>query len=228
MQLQVFPFLDQYKFGPSFKQYLELRKQVFVDDLGWRLSHDGQAEMDQYDHPLAVYSLVSLNGEVIGGARGLPCSARWSDWSYMLADAGRGRLSSIPDDLTPELPDERETWEGTRIVLKQDGLTGKQRRLLLKLIIYGLCQPAAKQGAKQLIALSPVAFGSFLNSLGYEARAIGRPYLGSEDGKSYRALEMRCDPWVNHDECSAYLAEYRGDALDIPGADNRPLAEIAS
>ena len=66
-----FDFSNFHRHGTAFYDFLALRKQVFVDDLGWDIPHDENVEMDQYDTPIAQYSLVLKDGKVVGGARGM-------------------------------------------------------------------------------------------------------------------------------------------------------------
>ena len=52
--------------GAAFFDYLALRKQFFVDTLHWQIPHNASVEMDQYDNPMARYSLVlDDNGRVL-------------------------------------------------------------------------------------------------------------------------------------------------------------------
>ena len=53
-----FDFSDFHQHGRAFYEFLQLRKKVFVDDLKWDVPHNSSVEMDQYDTPLAHYSLV--------------------------------------------------------------------------------------------------------------------------------------------------------------------------
>ena len=80
-------------FGSAFYEFLELRKRFFVDQLRWDIPHDDTVEMDQYDNPLAHYSLVLRNGQVIGGARAMSTKSAWGDHTYMLGDAVDGKLA---------------------------------------------------------------------------------------------------------------------------------------
>ena len=73
-----FDFSDLHRHGSAFYDFLKLRKKVFVDQLGWDVPHDAQVEMDQYDTPVAHYSLViDEDGEVVGGARAMATTAMW-------------------------------------------------------------------------------------------------------------------------------------------------------
>ena len=206
MQLHTFSFLDQYHHGTVFTEYLALRYRALVGELGWDLSNDGSVEMDQYDHPSAVFSVVTYQGKVIGGARALPCSASWGGWSYMLKDASLGKLARMPNDLLSEYPNACHTWEGTRLVMDETIETARVRLMAIRLVVFGLCKLANNGGAETLISLSPSSFGRLLGAMGYAAVPIGREYICEEDNLSYRAFSMPCDPLVNADTCVAFEA----------------------
>ena len=52
-----FDFSNFHRHGTAFYDFLALRKQVFVDDLGWDIPHDENVEMDQYDTPVSYTHL---------------------------------------------------------------------------------------------------------------------------------------------------------------------------
>lgn len=199
MQLHIFRYPELGEHGASFGQYLELRKQVLVDELGWQIVNDGQFELDQYDNLFAVYSIVSHRGRVVAGARALPCNASFYGWSYMLRDAHLGHIGEIPNDLLSDYPTDATTLECTRLVSSLSDLESEAQKIAIKLVVHGLCVVGEKIGAGRLISLSPVVFGRRLRTLGYDAKPLGKPYRGVEDGRGYRAFEMPCDPEVNQD-----------------------------
>ena len=82
-----FDLSNLHRYGSAFYEYLQLRKQYFVDTLHWDIPHNDAVEMDQYDNPTAFYSLVIDQGKVVGGARAMPTTAQWGSHSYMLRDA---------------------------------------------------------------------------------------------------------------------------------------------
>ncbi|SPJ30972.1 acyl-homoserine-lactone synthase [Falsiruegeria mediterranea] len=197
MELHTFTFIEQSFHGDCFPGYLRLRKRHFVDQLGWELSHDGCHEMDQYDHPLSIYSIVMEEGRVVGGARALPCNADWCGWSYMLGDAARGKIDAIPPDLMSNYPTSGRTWECTRLVLDDTRLNADERQTALKLVVHGLCRVARASGCEEMLSLSPTVFGRLLKRFGYDCQAYGRRYVGVEDGRLYGPFRMTCDPSVN-------------------------------
>jgi len=96
MENITFKLSGMHRHGTAFFEYLGLRKKFFVDNLGWDIPHDDSVEMDQYDNPTACYSLVLRDGEVVGGARVMPTTAKWGSHTYMLRDAVQGKLIDIP------------------------------------------------------------------------------------------------------------------------------------
>ena len=60
-----FDFCDLHRHGSAFVDFLALRKKMFVDTLGWDVPHNERLEMDQYDTPLAHYSVAVMDGQVV-------------------------------------------------------------------------------------------------------------------------------------------------------------------
>ncbi len=176
--------------GTAFFDYLALRKRFFVDTLGWDIPHDDTVEMDQYDNPLAHYSLVLRNGAVIGGARAMPTTSSWGEYTYMLRDAVAGKLADIPDEVLDREIETSKVWECTRLVIS-DAVTGHaDRSRCLSLIVDGLVSVARRQGGSELMSLSPVSLMRALRQLGYSASRIGEPYCNPGDGRRYAVLRM--------------------------------------
>lgn len=176
--------------GAAFYDFLALRKRFFVDTLGWDIPHDEAVEMDQYDNPRAWYSLVLDKGEVVGGARAMATTTKWGSHSYMLRDALKGKLIDIPPSVMKADVETDDVWECTRLVISDDVNTHKARSTCLSLIVQGLIDVAADQGATQLMSLSPLALMRALRQLGFGAERIGDPYLNEGDGRRYAVLSM--------------------------------------
>ena len=121
--------------GSAFFDYLGLRKRFFVDTLGWDIPHNDDVEMDQYDNPLAHYSLVLRDGEVIGGARAMPTTSSWGEYTYMLRDAAAGKLPDIPIQVLGSTIASPKVWECTRLVISDDVTRRADRSKCLSLIV---------------------------------------------------------------------------------------------
>ena len=179
-----------HEFGPAFYEYLKLRKQFFVDTLGWDIPHDDDVEMDQYDTPQAHYSIVLSNGKVAGGARTMPTTSAWGDYTYMLRDAVDGKLGSIPSDLVSGVVASPLVWECTRIVISDDLKGLAERARCLELIVEGFVRTAVECGARQLIGLTRPGLARSLRQYGYDVTRISRTYRSEGDGHVYAVLSM--------------------------------------
>ncbi len=176
--------------GSAFFDYLGLRKRFFVDTLGWDIPHNDDVEMDQYDNPLAHYSLVLRDRQVIGGARTMPTTSSWGEYTYMLRDAAAGKLPDIPNQALGAEISSPKVWECTRLVISDDVTGRADRSKCLSLIVDGLVTVAARQRGQKLISLSPVTLMRALRQLGYSASRIGEPYSNPADGRKYAVLSM--------------------------------------
>ncbi len=190
MQNITFKLSNLHHFGAAYFDYLKLRKQFFVDQLNWDIAHDDDYEMDQYDNPLARYSLVVKDGKVIGGARAMPTTSQWGKNTYMLKDSYRGMLPGIPEDVLGRDVTNREIWECTRVVISDDVTTHAERAECLRHIVEGLVGMVNVEGGTEMMCLSPPTFVRALRQLGFDCERIGEPYRCEDDGRKYAVLRM--------------------------------------
>lgn len=193
MENITFNLAQLHKHGSAFYDFLALRKQFFVDQLGWDIPHDNEVEMDQYDNPKAYYSLVLRDGKVVAGARVMATTAQWGSHTYMLRDAVDGKLIGIPSDIIPDAEVTKSIWEVTRVVISDVVATQAERSECMTLMLDGCTDIARDQGALELMSLSPVAMARTLRKLGYAAKHIGEPYRNAEDGRRYACISMPTD-----------------------------------
>lgn len=185
-----FDFSDFHRYGSAFYEFLALRKQVFVDQLGWDIPHNDTVEMDQYDTPLAQYSLVLRHGHVVGGARAMATTATWGGHTYMLRDAHSGKLPHIPPRVMSVEIASPQVWECTRLVVSNALTTAAERAECLTLIVDGLVEITRQRGGAELICLSSLALMRALRQIGYQVTRIGETYRNGEDGRQYAVLHM--------------------------------------
>jgi len=190
MHTITFDFLGQHRHGSAFHEYLRLRKSFFVDELSWDIPHNDDVEMDQYDNPCAHYSLVLRNGRVVGGARIMPTTSKWGHHTYMLRDALRGGIDSIPPDVMPSDFATKEVWECTRLVVSDRLQSPGDRAQCLLMVVEGLVDIANRYGGEELITLTRPALVRSLRQLGFAASRIGQSYRNEEDGREYAVLHM--------------------------------------
>lgn len=177
--------------GAAFFDYLNLRKKFFVDELNWKIPHNADVEMDQYDNPMARYSLVlDDNGRVLAGSRAMSTAAKWGDHTYMLKDAMTGKLDSIPSNLLDDVIESPKVWECTRLVISPEVKSMRVRTQCLDLIVGGLIDMANKEGADTLISLSNLWLLRALKRLGYGAELLGEPYQNDDDGHKYAVMAI--------------------------------------
>lgn len=186
MKNVTFELSNVHQHGSSFYDYLALRKQFFVDTLNWQIPHNADVEMDQYDNPMARYSLViSDDGRVLAGARGMSTSISWGEHTNMLKDAMAGKLPTIPADIMDTVIDDPKVWECTRFVISPELTTPQDRAYCLDLILGGLIDMANREGADKLIALSNLWLLRTLRQLGYGPKLLCQPYECGDDGRRY-------------------------------------------
>lgn len=185
-----FDLSDLHRYGTAFYDYLRLRKHFFVDTLGWDIPHNDSVEMDQYDNPLAHYSLVLRDGKVVGGARTMPTTSSWGQYTYMLRDAVAGKLVDIPPKVLGAEIQTPDVWECTRLVMSESVNNHADRAECLSLIVEGLADVARGHGASELMSLSPLSLMRALRQLGWQADRIGEPYDNPGDGRRYAVLSM--------------------------------------
>lgn len=195
MQHITFNMAQMHRHGSAFYDFLRLRKSFFVDHLKWDIPHDDDVEMDQYDNPQAHYSIVQNDeGEVVGGARVMSSLARWGAHTYMLRDAVEGRLGQIPPQVMGGVVASQKVWEVTRVVISNDLTRASERSECLSTILDGVVHVAARQGASELISLSPITMMRALRQLGFDAEKRGEPYWCDGDGRQYTVLSMPARP----------------------------------
>ncbi len=190
MHFVTFDFTNFHKFGSTFYDYLSLRKKYFVDELNWDIFHDDHVEMDQYDNPLAHYSVVIKDGQVVGGARMAPTSAKWGHCTYMLKDVARGMIPNIPDQIYKQNFNTNLVWECTRLVVSSELKGMRDKVTCLNQIVDGVVAETAAFGAQDLICLSPPTLPRMFRSFGYDCKQISDPYVCPEDGRKYAVLMM--------------------------------------
>ena len=185
-----FDFSDFHRHGRAFYEFLELRKQVFVDQLKWDVPHNDAVEMDQYDTPVAHYSLVLRDGVVVGGARTMPTTATWGAHTYMLRDAHSGKLPYIPPHVMSVEITSPRVWECTRLVISSALTSQAERTECLRLIVDGLVDLVRGHGAEEMICLSSLHLMRALRQIGYDVTRLGNTYRNAEDGRQYGVLRM--------------------------------------
>lgn len=193
MHVANFAFSSLHLHNNAFFDFLALRKKVFVDEMGWDVPHDDTHEMDQYDTPMAHYSVALMDGKVVGGARTMATTSVWGEHTYMLRDAWSGKLPHIPRHVMSVEIASPLVWECTRLVISDRLTSQEERSECLTLIVDGLIDMARAKGAASMISLSPLPFMRAMRQQGYDVSRLGDIYRNDEDGRQYAVLQMPCE-----------------------------------
>lgn len=129
-------FENLHAHGELFANYFRARKQSFISLKQWALPEALGMEYDQYDTPASRWVVVHNEyGKVLAGNRLTPTTARCGIYSYMIRDAQRGLLDSIPLDLLyEEAPVADHIWESSRLFVAHDVAAGIRRKVHARLI----------------------------------------------------------------------------------------------
>lgn len=187
----VFDMSNMHLHGSAFYDFLRLRKQFFIDGLGWEIPTDGIVEMDQYDTPNAHYSLVEHEGRIIAGTRCQPTLATWGAYSCMMRDASLGLLKDIPADLFDADTCAPDLWEGTRLVVADEVRSVMGRTQCLALAVDGLVRIIQSRGGSSFITFSPLPLQRTARMVGVEADRISRAYVCPSDGREYAVFRAK-------------------------------------
>ncbi|SMO93763.1 acyl-homoserine-lactone synthase [Paracoccus laeviglucosivorans] len=167
-------------------RFLELRKQVFVNDMKWQLFHDEGIEFEQYDTIGTIYIIAHRGEKVVGGARlkRTDCLIGHGKYvyTYMIRDACYDLLPGMPNNLCyDEPPVDHDIWELTRFTVSGEPGVAPEILKRTNAYLHGL------QG-KACLFLGPPAFMRMAKKLGFMPEPLG-PISGNEDG---RFLAFKC------------------------------------
>jgi N-acyl-L-homoserine lactone synthetase len=96
MQVTTLSFGNMHNHGELFSNMFRARHETFIQQNKWDLPEADGMEYDQYDTPASRWIAVHEFGHVLAGVRLTPTTARCGIYSYMIRDAQRGLLDSIP------------------------------------------------------------------------------------------------------------------------------------
>ena len=188
-------FRNMGEYGGLLVNYLEVRKFIFLDQLGWKVSEADGMEFDQYDTPFCRWIVIHQFGEVIGGVRMVPTTAKCGPFSYMLRDAQKGLLEDIPTDiLFFEAPVEHSVWEATRFFIT-NAVPAQQRQRVQTLLFRSMCQTAMDNGAVHVLGIVPALWARWARRLGVNATPIGAKF--SIDGTASQCVLFKASDLIS-------------------------------
>lgn len=175
MQTTTLSFENLHNHGELFANLLRARRQSFIVQNKWDLPEALGMEYDQYDTPASRWIAVHDDlGEVLAGIRLTPTTARCGIYTYMIRDAQRHLLDSIPSDLLDfEAPVAQHVWESSRVFVSHTTPQKMRRRVHLSLM-HEMTRAARDLGATQLLGLIPANWPRWAPRCGLETEAAGR------------------------------------------------------
>jgi len=139
------------------------RKEVFIDQMKWRLEESAGIEIDAYDCPEAIYLIEAAapRAPVTGSARLLP-----TDRPHLLSDHFAFLCDRDP-------PAGRDVWEATRFCPAPELETGQPRHDLLARIIAGIMEAALIFGIERVTFVANGALTPLASKAGWDVEALG-------------------------------------------------------
>ena len=173
MQTTTLSFANLHNHGELFANLLRARHKSFIERNNWELPEAMGMEFDQYDTPASRWVAVHEFGRVYAGIRLTPTTARVGIYSYMIRDAQRGLLDSIPSNLLyEEAPVAENIWESSRVFVAED-TPQKIRRLVHLHLIDEMTKAARDLGASRVLGMIPANWPRWARRRGLEAEAAG-------------------------------------------------------
>ncbi|MBF9028822.1 N-acyl-L-homoserine lactone synthetase [Rhodobacterales bacterium HKCCE3408] len=185
MQSTTLSFDNMHVHGELFTNMLRARHTTFIDQKSWDLPSADGMEFDQYDTPQSRWIAVHELGKVLAGVRLTPTTARCGMYSYMLRDAQRGLLDTIPDTLLwDEAPVAQHVWDANRMFVSRDVPASMRRQVQVQLIT-GMVTGARSLGASMLLGLLPTPVQRLATRVGLILENAG-PII------DFAGIEHRC------------------------------------
>lgn len=111
---------EGWQFPEAVRAQQYFRKQLFVDELGWRLNHQEGFEYDEFDTDRAVYCSLFLGEKIVGCWRAIRASEEYLGIKHFPQLASRRPYPTRPD-----------FWEMSRL-----GVVGHPQQLLSAQYLY--------------------------------------------------------------------------------------------
>ncbi len=174
MQTTTLSFANMHNHGELLANLFRARRQSFIVQNKWDLPEALGMEYDQYDTPASRWVAVHHLGDIYAGIRLTPTTARCGIYSYMIRDAQRGLLDTIPQDLLfDEAPVAENVWESSRVFVSHTTPMNIRRRVHAHLIME-MTKSARELGAARVLGLIPANWPRWAPRCGLDMSAAGR------------------------------------------------------
>lgn len=174
MQTTTLSFENIHSHGELFANMLRARHELFIVHNKWDLPAAMGMEYDQYDTPASRWVVVHDElGRVMAGNRLTPTTTKCGIYSYMIRDAQRGLLETIPSHLLYEEAPVCETvWESSRLFVAHDVPAAMRRKVHARLV-HELGAAARQLGASSCLTLLNANWPRWAKRVGVDMTAMG-------------------------------------------------------
>ena len=173
MEVTTLSYQNLHNHGQLFANMFRARHQTFIVQNKWDLPQADGMEFDQYDTPASRWVAVHEDGEVLAGVRLTPTTHRCGIYSYMIRDAQRGLLETIPTDLLSEpAPVSPLVWESSRVFVS-DRVAANLRQRVQMHLIHEMVISARNLGAESVIGIIPENSPRLARRVGLDCVAAG-------------------------------------------------------
>jgi len=174
MQTTTLSFANMHNHGELFANMLRARRELFIVHNKWNLPEAMGMEYDQYDTPASRWVVVhDETGKVLAGNRLTPTTHGCGIYSYMIRDAQRGLLETIPSNLLNyPAPVSEEIWESSRVFVSESVPAALRLRVQLQLR-QEMVNAARELGATSVLGLIPEASRRIGRRVGLECEPVG-------------------------------------------------------
>lgn len=174
MQTTTLSFANIHNHGELFANMLRARRELFIVHNKWDLPEAMGMEYDQYDTPASRWVVVHDElGRVLAGNRLTPTTTKCGIYTYMIRDAQRGLLDTIPDCLLyEEAPVAETVWESSRLFVSHDVPAHLRRKVHAKLVSE-LGNSARQLGATHCLTLLNANWPRWAGRVGVSMTAMG-------------------------------------------------------
>lgn len=174
MRTTTLSFENLHQHGELFANMLRARHELFIRHNHWDLPEALGMEYDQYDTPASRWVVVHDDaGTVLAGNRLTPTTTKCGIYTYMIRDAQRGLLDTIPADLLyDEAPVGDAVWESSRLFVSHNVPAGQRRRVHAQLVVE-LGKAAQALGAKRCLTLLNANWPRWAGRVGVDMTAMG-------------------------------------------------------
>lgn len=172
---------NRHLFRHALMQMHVQRKQVFIDELGWKLSAESGIEIDDYDSEDAIYLIEAADprAPVTVSARLLR-----TDRPHLLGERFAHLCDAGP-------PSGAHIWEATRFCPSPGTPKGEPRRSMLARMIAGIMETALLFGVERVTFVASAALAPLALKAGWNATALGPPHRAG--GERLRAIAADID-----------------------------------